>query len=127
MIETLINFKEGGRNNAAFLGKERFYWIRIIQRYNCLTRIHQDDWKRVISNTPVETIKELAFAVHQFQMQCACWGACTRKKRCRKPLTTLLTPFNFFSKIRKTMAPFVYWCCLWYCKSLQPYHTKNWC
>jgi hypothetical protein len=63
--ETLINFKEARRNNAAFLGKERFYWIRIIQRYNCLTGIHQDDWKRVISNTPVETIKELAVAVYQ--------------------------------------------------------------
>ena len=34
--ETLINFKEANRNSAAFLEKERFYWIRIIQRYNCL-------------------------------------------------------------------------------------------
>ena len=64
--ETLINFKEAGRNNAAFCGKERYYWIRIIQRYNCFTEEHQDDWKKVVSKTPLETIKELAVAVHQY-------------------------------------------------------------
>ena len=34
--KTLINFKEAGRNTNDFLENERFYWIRIIQRYNCL-------------------------------------------------------------------------------------------
>ena len=29
--EALINFKEDGRNNADFLERERFYWIRIIK------------------------------------------------------------------------------------------------
>ena len=64
--ETLINFKEAGRNNDAFLEKERFYWIRIIQRYNCLIGELQEVWKRVVNKTPVEIIKELAVAFHQF-------------------------------------------------------------
>ena len=64
--ETLINFKEAGRNNATFLEKERFYWIRIIQRYNCLIGEFQEDWKKVVSKTPIEIIKELVVAVHKF-------------------------------------------------------------
>ena len=64
--ETLVNFKEAGRNNAEFLGKERFYWLRIIQRYNCLIVELQEVWKKVVRKTPVEIIKELAVAVHQF-------------------------------------------------------------
>ena len=77
--ETLINFKEAGRNNATFLEKERFYWIRIIQRYNCLygelwingkmvsyNRHFGEPWRKVVRKTPIEIIKELAVAVHQF-------------------------------------------------------------
>ena len=64
--DTLINFSDAGRNNAAFLEKERFYWIRIIQRYNCLIGELQEVWKKVVKKTPVEIIKELAVAVHQF-------------------------------------------------------------
>ena len=64
--ETLINLKEVGRNNAVFLEKERFYWIRIIQRYNCLFGEFHEVWKKVVSKTPVGIIKELAVAVHQF-------------------------------------------------------------
>ena len=64
--KTLINFKETGRNNADFLGKERFYWIRIIQRYNCLIGELQEVWKKVVRKTPIEIIKELAVAIHQF-------------------------------------------------------------
>ena len=64
--ESLINFKQAGRNNVAFLEKERFYWIRIIQCYNCLIGEFQEVWKKVVSKTPIEIIKELAVAVHQF-------------------------------------------------------------
>ena len=61
--ETLINFKEAGRNNNDFLRKERSYWIRIIQSRNCNCNCFQEVWKKVIKKTPVETIKELAAAV----------------------------------------------------------------
>ena len=64
--ETLINFKEAGRDNAAFLENERFYWIRIIQRYNCLIGELQEVWRKVVRKSPKEIIKELAITVHQF-------------------------------------------------------------
>ena len=108
--ETLINFKEAGRNNADFLEKERFYWIRIIQRYNCLFGEFHEVWKKVVNRTPVEIIKELAIAVHQFpqvmkrflhknetggacnETECFCYG-------------TLLTPLDFTEKFEKQWHP----------------------
>ena len=64
--KTLINFKEASKTTDYFLEKERFYWIRIIQRYNCLIGELHDVWKKVVKQTPIEIIKELAVAVHQF-------------------------------------------------------------
>ena len=64
--QTLSNFKEAGRISALFLGQERFYWLRIIQRYNHLIGELQEVWKQVVRKTPIEIIKELAAAVHQF-------------------------------------------------------------
>ena len=64
--ETLINFKEAGRDNATFLENERFYWIRTIQRYNCLIGELQEVWMKVVRKSPKEIIKELAVTVHQF-------------------------------------------------------------
>ena len=64
--ETLISFKDAGRNNHEFLRKERFYWIRIIKRYSCLFGELQEIWKKVVRKTPIEIIKELAVAVHEF-------------------------------------------------------------
>ena len=97
--KTLNNFKEAGRNNAGFLGKERFYWIRIIKRYNCLIGELQEVWNKVVSKTPVETIKELAVAVDQFQMQCACDTYGDHVKKC------LPTPLNFIQKLEKQWHP----------------------
>ena len=64
--KSLVNFKRADRNSNEFLVKERFYWTRIIKRYNCLTGQHQYVWKKVVRRTPVETIKELAVAVHKY-------------------------------------------------------------
>ena len=64
--KTLTTFKEAGRITNNVLVSERFYWIRIIQRYNCLIEELQEVWKKVVRKTPVEIIKELAIAVHQF-------------------------------------------------------------
>ena len=79
--KTLINFKKVSRNNANFFEKERFYWIRIIQRYNCLFGELHEVWKKVVSKTPVGIIKELAVAVHQFPFKLSKkyrtnWGYC---------------------------------------------------
>ena len=64
--ETLTNFKEASRNTDDFLDKERYYWIRIIQRYYCLIGKLHDVWKKVVKKTPVEIITELAVALQQF-------------------------------------------------------------
>ena len=64
--ETLINFKDASRINVEFLDNERFYWIRKINRYNCLIGELKEVWKTVVSRTPIELIKELAFSVFQF-------------------------------------------------------------
>ena len=126
---TLENFIEAGRNIAGFLGKERFYWIRLIKRYNCLIGEHQAVWNKVVSKTPVETIKEFAVAVHQFHMRCTCglitgrcyMRACGRTicrnsqfeqfphlhRKCSKPtgLAALLTPLDFVQKLEKQWHP----------------------
>ena len=107
-IETLINFKEAGRTNAAFLEEERFYWIRKIHRYNGLFGEFQEVWKKIVRRTPVEVIKEVAIAVHQFPKKlhrkfhrndtecaaprCVCNG-------------TLLSPLDFAQKIEKEWHP----------------------
>ena len=64
--ETLVNFKEASRNNNFFLENERFYWIRIINRYNCVIGELREVWREVVSRTPTELIKELAVAVFLF-------------------------------------------------------------
>ena len=93
--ETLINFKEAGRNNAAFMEDERFYWIRIIQRYNCLIGELQEVWKKVVRKTPVKIIKELAVAVYQFPQ------TIFRKLKCDEPIT----PLDFVQKLEKQWHP----------------------
>ena len=64
--KTLINLKESSKITHYFLEKERFYWIRLIQRYNCLIGELRDVWEKVVKKTPAEIIKELAVAVHLF-------------------------------------------------------------
>ena len=64
--ETLVNFKEASRTNNFYLENERFYWIRIINHYNCLFGQLQGIWREVVSRTPTELIKELAVAVFLF-------------------------------------------------------------
>ena len=102
----LISFKEAGRNNAEFLGKERFYWTRIIKRYNCLIGDLEE-----VGKTSVEIIKELAVAVHQFPL--------AMSRKCRNVYIALLTPVDFVQKVGKEGHPsFVGAICGTYCKSL---------
>ena len=88
----LISFKEAGRNNAEFLGKGRFYWTRIIKRYNCLIGDLQE-----VGKTSVEIIKELAVAVHQFPL--------AMSRKCRNVYIALLTPVDFVQKVGKEWHP----------------------
>ena len=108
--ETLINFKKVSRNNADFLEKERFYWIRIIQRYNCLFGEFHEVWKKVVSKTPVGIVKELAVAVYQFpitvskklnknETQCSCSET---QCACNE---TILSPLDFTQNFEKQWHP----------------------
>ena len=51
--ESLVTFKSTNRQMHGFIVEERFYWIRIIKKYN-------EDWEQIINKTPIEALKELA-------------------------------------------------------------------
>ena len=92
--ETLVNFKEASRRNNSFLENERFYWIRIINRYNCLIGELREIWREVVSRTPTELIKELAVAVFLFPQ--------IMKMRYQNQT---LSPLEFIQKIGKNFHP----------------------
>ena len=98
--ETLINFKEAGRNNSAFMENERFYWIRIIQRYNCLIGELQEVWMKVVRKSPKEIIKELAVTVHQFPKTIF-----KNLKSKYMPGRTIVSPLEFVQKLEKQWHP----------------------
>ena len=64
--QSLINFKISNRTISKYLDEERFYWIRIIKRYNQNFAIYSEQWKKVIEKTPVKTVKKLADTVQSF-------------------------------------------------------------
>ena len=61
---SLINFKETSRDNDEMLKSERFYWIRIVKKYNGKFEEFYESWLKVINKSPVEIVKELALAVY---------------------------------------------------------------
>ena len=65
---SLINFKETSRDNDEMLKSERFYWIRIVKKYNGNFQEFHESWLKVINKSPVEIVKELSLAVYQFFM-----------------------------------------------------------
>ena len=92
--QTLVNFKEASRETNFFLETERFYWIRIINRHNCLIGELHDVWSEVVSRTPTELIKELALSVFQFPQM--------MKKRYQNET---LSPLEFIQRIGNTFHP----------------------
>ena len=64
--QSLINFKISNRTISKYLDRERFYWIRILKRYNQNFAVYLEQWKKVIEKTPAKTIKKLADAVQAF-------------------------------------------------------------
>ena len=51
--QTLDRSKEISKEISEFIKKERFYWIRIIEKYN-------DNWSQIIKKVPIKDLKELA-------------------------------------------------------------------
>ena len=64
--QSLTRIIEAKRGFAEFLKIERFFWIRIIKKYDRNFEGVEDSWKEVLHRTPIDVIKQLALAVEKF-------------------------------------------------------------
>ena len=64
--QSLVNFKETSRDLHNFVESERFYWIRIIEKYKENFEEFSNCWKKVLKRTPSQIVKRIALAVEQF-------------------------------------------------------------
>ena len=64
--QSLVKFKESNRENVEFMIQNRSYWIRILKKYNVYFETSKESWKKSISNTPTEFIRQLAMAALHF-------------------------------------------------------------
>ena len=67
--ESLVNFKDTSREMSVFIVNERFYWIRILKKYNRNFQEFSKVWNMVIEKTPVDIIKKLVLAVEKFMIK----------------------------------------------------------
>ena len=68
--QSLVNFKNTSRDLRDFVESERFYWIRIIEKYKGNFEEFSKCWKKVIERTPREIVKRIALAVKYFFSTC---------------------------------------------------------
>ena len=61
--QSLVKFKEADRKSFEFIIQERFYWIRILKKFNELFETSKESWNISISKTPAGFVKKLAMAV----------------------------------------------------------------
>ena len=64
--KSLVKCKGISKTIGKFSDEEKFYWIRIIQKYWKNLEEFSESWKTVIHQTPNEIVKELATACQQF-------------------------------------------------------------
>ena len=64
--QSLADCKGISKTVRKFFDDEKFYWIRIIQKYLENQWEFSKSWKAVIHKTPIETVKELATATQAF-------------------------------------------------------------
>ena len=64
--QSLVNFKETSRELRDFVDSERFYWIKIIEKYKGSFEEFSKCWKKVIERTPSQIVKRIALAVEIF-------------------------------------------------------------
>ena len=64
--ESLVKFKETSRQMSKFIVKDRFYWIRILKKYNENFEEFSKAWKLVIERTPVAIVQKLVLDVQRF-------------------------------------------------------------
>ena len=64
---SLATFKKSSRELSNLFEMERIYWIRIINKYKFYLDVTgENSWKKVITKTPVEIIKQLAKITQDF-------------------------------------------------------------
>jgi ankyrin repeat protein len=64
--ENLVKLKESSQELSKLLDHQRFYWIRIIKHYKDNLQAFQENWMKIINNTPIAIVKELAVATQKF-------------------------------------------------------------
>ena len=67
--QSLVRCKEVGKNWFNFINAKKLPWIRIIKKYSGPVYQLPENWARVLVETPVETVKELAVAVQLFHIE----------------------------------------------------------
>jgi ankyrin repeat protein len=64
--QSLVKFKETSREMSEIIVNERFYWIRILKKYNQNFEEFSNAWKLVIEKTSVAMVQKLALDVQKF-------------------------------------------------------------
>ena len=64
--QSLVIFKNANRENYEFMDQERFYWIRILRKYNEYFETSKESWKMSISKIKAGFVKKLAMATMNF-------------------------------------------------------------
>ena len=64
--KSLVKYKMSNKENCEFLVQERFYWIRILKKYNIYFETNKETWKKAISKKSCGIVKKLATAVITF-------------------------------------------------------------
>ena len=110
--KSLVKYKKSNKENCEFLVQERFYWIRILKKYNVLYfETSKETWKKAISKTPCGIVKKLATAVITFIKRDSDYFWTPHFSMKKEQLTPLLIvvydgDLTFFQKINeKTSEP----------------------
>ena len=69
--QNLTKCKEVCHSWGYFLNEETLVWLRMLQKYDKNHVEFQEDWKKVTTKVPSETLKNLAIATEQFYTFCS--------------------------------------------------------
>ena len=64
--QSLVKFKETSREMSRFIANDRFYWIRILKKYNQSFEEFLHAWKLVIEKAAVAMVRKIALDVQRF-------------------------------------------------------------
>ena len=64
--QSVFNCKESSRKINNFIGSEKFFWLRIIQKYRGNFVEFNDPWNKIIKKSSINFVKELSQAIYRF-------------------------------------------------------------